>query len=92
MESQASERVRERIMMNNARTERSAALASPESPVAVLQFVRLIRESQLPDRKMFYSPSEVVDWLKEVLTPAETERLQQFLAEVHAPPRLRAVP
>ncbi len=80
MESQASERILQNIMGTNARTERSAALASRNSPVAVLQFMRLIRESGHPQRKMFFHPDELRAWLGAVLTPAEVQRLQEFLA------------
>ena len=81
MESAAAEQVRKRIAAYNSRTERSAALASLGSPTAVLQFMRLIRESGLQDRKMFFNAEEQIEWLKEVLTPAETQRLREFLAE-----------
>jgi hypothetical protein len=81
MDSVTSQCVLERIAKFNPRTERSAALASQDAPVAVLQFMRLIRESGFPDRKMFFSPSELKAWLSEVLTRAEARRLAQFLAE-----------
>jgi hypothetical protein len=81
MSLEAAERVGQRIVRINARTERSAALASPDAPVAVLQFVRQIRSTSLPDRKLFFAADELVDWLAEVLTAAETHRLQEFLRE-----------
>ncbi len=70
----------ERMAQNNAKVERSAALASREAPVAVLQFVRMIRDTAHPDRKLFHDPSEVTAWLGEVLTSSEAERLRAFLA------------
>jgi hypothetical protein len=79
LESKASERMLERLVALNARTERSAVIASPQSSVAVLQFMRLIRESRLPDRKVFLDPSDVLPWLDEVLDPQEQHRLRQFL-------------
>jgi hypothetical protein len=83
MSSDASDRLLQRMTGNNPRTERSAALASRQSPVAVLQFLRLVRESGHPSRKMFFDPdaSGLVDWLGQVLTSEETARLRQFLNE-----------
>ncbi|HVZ34469.1 MAG TPA: hypothetical protein VG963_18700 [Polyangiaceae bacterium] len=80
MESRASERIVQRIVAQNPRTERSAALASRDSPVAVLQFMRLIRETQHPERRMFFEPDELSAWLREVLIDEEYARLQAFLA------------
>jgi hypothetical protein len=81
MSPAAAERMTERIVLNNSRTERSAALASKTAPVAVLQFVRLIRTTHLVDRKLFYVADELVRWLGEILTPFETHRLRDFLGE-----------
>lgn len=81
MSGQAAERVLHRIGLLNDRTERSCALATPNAPSAVLQFMRLIREAGLPDRKMFFEASPLVEWVKEILTPSETHRLRTFLAE-----------
>jgi hypothetical protein len=80
MSPEAAQRVVQRIVLLNPRTERSTALVSPDAPVAVLQFLRVIRESRLPDRKLFLDPEELADWLQEILTPAETVRLREFLA------------
>jgi hypothetical protein len=81
MSTAASDRLLERIARLNDRTERSSALATTEAPSAVLQFMRLIREAKLPDRKMFFDPDALVAWLKDTLTPLETQRLRQFLIE-----------
>ena len=81
MSPEAVERIAQRIALMNTRTERSAALASAEAPVAVLQFLRVIRDAGLPDRKLFFKSVELVAWLDEVLTPAESKRLAEFLAE-----------
>jgi hypothetical protein len=81
MSSEAAERALLRITQSNPRVERSAALASSRSPVAVLQFLRLVRDSQLPTRKLFFDANELVGWLKEALAPAEIERLREFLRE-----------
>jgi hypothetical protein len=63
----------------NPRVTRSAILTLPEQPTTNLQVVRLIREAENPDRRLFSSPFELRDWLSEVLTPAETARLRVFL-------------
>ena len=48
---------------------------------AVLQFVRLIRDANLPDRKLFVQPDELFTWLSRVLTAPEQARLKAFLSE-----------
>jgi hypothetical protein len=80
MEAKAAERMLERIVALNPRTERSATLATAKAPVAILQFMRLIRESRLPDRKMFLNPPELIAWMDEVLEPEEKRSLREFLA------------
>ena len=81
MNGDAAERVLKRIVKMNPRTERSSALASPGSPTAVLQFMRLIREARLADRRMFFDAEEQIAWLAEVLTEDEAARLREFLTE-----------
>lgn len=81
MSPEAAEHMTRLIAGANANTLRSAALARHESPVAVLQFVRLIREANLPDRKLFLGKRALCAWLSEVLTAAESARLERFLAE-----------
>lgn len=80
MEAKAAERMLQRIVAANPRTERSAALATSKAPVAILQFMRLIRESRLPDRRMFLNAPELIAWVDEVLEPPEQQRLREFLA------------
>jgi len=81
MAPEAAARIATRIASLNGRTERSAALASSDSPVAVLQFLRVIREAGLPDRKLFFDVFEMLPWVTEVLTPSEAARLTDFLME-----------
>jgi hypothetical protein len=81
MAPEAAEHIATRIAATNATTERSAALAKQDAPVAVLQFVRVIREARLPDRKLFFEERELIGWLKETLTGAELVRLRAFLSE-----------
>jgi len=60
---------------------RSAVLVSQDSPTAVLQFSRLVRESRNESRRVFFDPKELTRWLGEVLTNAEKVRLVEFLGE-----------
>lgn len=79
MSADASARIVPMITRTNPRTERSGAIVSRDSPIAVLQFTRIIAESKNPDRRLFHDPDKLIEWLGEVLTPAETARLRAFL-------------
>jgi hypothetical protein len=79
MSASASERMVPIMVRSNPRSERSAALASRDSPIAVMQLNRIIVESKHPDRRLFYEPETLIAYLGEVLTPAETARLRAFL-------------
>jgi hypothetical protein len=79
--SETSERVRERAILLNPRTERSASLVTPTAPTKALQLVRIARESLFPERRVFDQFHELVSWLDEVLTAAERARLRAFLDE-----------
>jgi len=63
----------------NARIERSAILGSPTAPLAVLQFLRVARETKHAGRRVFEDRRPMLGWLGESLLPAERERLEQFL-------------
>jgi hypothetical protein len=63
----------------NARIDRSAILGSATSPIAVLQFLRVVRDTKHPGRKVFEERGPMLHYLGEALTPAERERLMQFL-------------
>jgi len=63
----------------NPRIERSAILGSPTSPVAVLQFLRVVRESRHPARRVYEERGPLLTWLCECLTDAERERLIEFI-------------
>src|SRR5512140_2029832 len=71
MSDEASEHMLARMTGNNPLIERSAALGSKHSPVALLQFLRLVRDSGNKDRRLFDDVSELCAWLDEVLLPAE---------------------
>ena len=89
MSAEASERILYKMTRSNPRTERSAALASSTSSAALMQFLRLIRETKFPDRRLFYDAQELARWLDEVLSPTESARLRVFLHETPSalPPR-----
>jgi len=63
----------------NARIERSAILGSPTSPVSVLQFLRVVRESRHLARRVYEERAPMLTWLSECLTDAERERLIDFI-------------
>lgn len=79
MSSEAAERMLPAIASTNPRVERSATIASKNSPTAVMQFIRLVRESKHPDRRLFYDDAELERWLGEILTPEEATRLHAFM-------------
>jgi hypothetical protein len=81
MSPEASERLVWRMTQANPRVECSGVLASRSSSGAVLQFVRLIREAGLPDRKLFFDSSELVQFMGEKLDAPEFARLKALLAE-----------
>jgi len=81
MSPEASEHMLKKIAAVNSRVTRSAAFARDDAPLAVLQFVRLIRDANLPDRKLFVHQQELYQWLSEVLTFDERARLRAFLSE-----------
>ena len=67
--------------MGNRRFSRSAVLLSPGDATLSLQVERLFRDAENPDRRAFRSSSQMLAWLTEVLTPAETRRAQEFIEE-----------
>lgn len=80
------------MTQNNPRVLRSGALASQSSPIAVLQFLRLVRESKNESRRLFYSKFALEQWLGEVLEPAEATRLDEFLNEPVTVTNRRSIP
>jgi hypothetical protein len=79
MAPDTSARLVKRLGLINARTERSAAVVRRDSPTAVMQFARLIREANFPDRRVFYSAHEAINWLGQLLNSEESARLRRFL-------------
>lgn len=87
MSSEAAEFALAGMTKNNPRVLRSGALASRNSPIAVLQLLRLVRESRHESRRLFFDEDALTCWLGEVLTDAEKRRLDEFLQEPVAPPK-----
>ena len=80
MSPEAAEYMAASIARSNPNLLRSAALTQYSSPTSVLQFLRVIREANHPDRQLFRSSDELIRWLDEVTTLAESRRLRDFLA------------
>jgi hypothetical protein len=81
MSDEAARQALIRLTRTDPRTERSGALASLNSPLAGMQFLRLVKESNHPNRKLFYDRDALVQWLGEVLSPPELARLREFTLE-----------
>ena len=93
MSHEASEQLLTRIKRANPWIARAAALASSASPVAALQFARLLQATNHATRRLFYDPDALVDWLGQILMEPEIERLHEVVgawlgaADLgHAPP------
>ena len=80
MAAEASDSAGKMIGSFNDRIERSGVVAAGDSPLAVLQFLRVIRESKHPRRKLCNDVQELKQWLGELLTPGEAQRLDEFIA------------
>jgi hypothetical protein len=81
MAPDAASYLSQRMTEANPRTIRSAALAPLDSPIVMLQFSRVVRDTGYADRRMFSDEGAVLVWLSQVLEPEERERLGEFLAE-----------
>jgi hypothetical protein len=92
MSSEAADLLLENIKQNNARLERCAALAGRESPVALLQFLRLVRAADNPNRRLCEDVPQALAWLDPVLTREEAARLREFLAPPLALTSAKPVP
>jgi hypothetical protein len=75
----AAERAGVMLTGVNPRILRSSILILPDSPTAVMQALRLVKESKNESRRVFTSPSDLVAWNAEITTPAELDRLTLFL-------------
>jgi len=82
MSDEAASRAAARLTQSNPMIERSAALASSESPITVLQFLRLCRDTNpMGNRRLYTNAQEMMAWLSERLTQLEISRLLAFLDE-----------
>jgi hypothetical protein len=81
MPASVAARAQALLTTTSERIERSGILAKPDAPTALMQFFRLVRESQHPSRQVLTSVEQLVTWLRPVLTAAELERLGAFLQE-----------
>ena len=81
LSDEVSESLISKMTGNNPLMELSAVIASADSPIQVLQFQRLIRDTHYPNRKLFFNPSELMNWLRPALNQEEFRRLVEFLAE-----------
>lgn len=79
-----SERVVAMLVASNPRLERSAILHNADQATSVLQVLRLVREAQLPHRRVFTDANEMEDWLGEVITPVERARVKALLSTAPA--------
>ena len=81
MSAAVAERAHALLTTTSDRIERSGIFASPDSPTALMQFFRLVRESEHPSRRVVTSLTELEDWLAPVLSHLELKRMREFLAE-----------
>jgi hypothetical protein len=84
MSPETAEHARLMLRTVNLRVTRSAILTLSANPTTNLQVVRLVHEAENANRKHFTSPKVMRQWVSEVLTPEESERLSVFLAEAPA--------
>jgi hypothetical protein len=72
-------RVHDMLTFTNPRVQRSAILTLPDTSLANLQTLRLVREAQSANRRHFTQREDQHRWLSEVLTEEESRRLAEFL-------------
>ena len=69
------------LRQGNRHFVRSAILLPPENAVFSLQVERLCREAGNPARRTFREVDPFRAWLREVLTPAESARAEEFIRQ-----------
>lgn len=79
MSPETAARAHAMLLRHSPRVERSAILVHSASGTEMLQFVRLVRESHHPGRRIFDHVEPMRAWLAEILMPHENERLTSFL-------------
>lgn len=90
MSPETAQRVHVMLTASNARVARSAILISKSTAIGQLQGARLVMEAENENRRCFTSPENYAAWLSEILTPAETHRLREFLGLTANSPTTRA--
>src|SRR5688572_10933587 len=85
MSTEVAQRAHLLLTTTSERIERSGILAAPNSPTTLMQFFRLVRESEHPSRRVVTSLTELEDWLSPVLSHLEMKRMRDFLAEKSGP-------
>lgn len=68
------------LRTDNPKIERNGLLVGT-NPTTALQMQRLVDEAGSPSRKIFRAPAPYLLWLEAVLTPEESRRLSEFIAE-----------
>lgn len=61
--------------------ERSAILHAVDQHTSVMQILRLIREANFPDRRVFTTTAELEGWMGAILDERERAALRTFLAK-----------
>jgi hypothetical protein len=74
-----AERAVTKMTSINARIERSAVLHAADASTSVLQLMRLVKETNAPYRRLFTETQQLREWMGELLSPAESDRLRDFL-------------
>jgi hypothetical protein len=77
---------------DNPRIERSGFLVARRQSSIGLQMDRMIRQGNNPARQSFEERRQVQQFLDEVLTPPESQRLRQFLLSSSSPPSSGKMP
>jgi deoxyribose-phosphate aldolase len=81
MSPETAEQARLMLRTVNPRVTRSAILTLSANPTTNLQVVRLVHEAENVNRKHFTSPKVMHQWVSQVLTQEESQRLSAFLGE-----------
>lgn len=76
-----AERANAMLTRSNPRVERSTILHDADHAIGMLQALRLAREANFPNRRVFTNSGELRDWLQPILTDQELQRLDLLLAE-----------
>ena len=72
-----------RIMeQDNPRLLRTAMYLGSNSAVLLLQMERLIREAASPARKTFRDPQKLINWMSEVATSNEEQRIREIYSNL----------